>query len=82
MTRWTEADLNRQKSPPAPRSAAAIAQETQSRAAVVGPGRLAWVNPVFGIEAHYRKFRLLDAGQAAELDAAFYRITNMLPNQP
>ena len=66
--------------PPTSHQQAENSKERQARAAVVGVGRLAWVNPVFGVACHWRKYRLLDAGQAAELDAAFWRITKTTPD--
>jgi len=60
-------------------SDAPTAAETTARREVVGVGRLAWESPVFGLPAYYRKYRLLSAAQADELDAHFFRITGTQP---
>ena len=63
-------------------SAAALARESAARREAVGVGRLAWENPVFGIGAHYRKYRLLNPAHGAQLDELFYRLTGTTPERP
>ena len=60
---------------PTPRTANAEARERHAGAAVVGAGRLAWVNSQFGLPVYWRKYRLTDPAQAAALDALFDSLT-------
>ena len=65
--------------PPQAHSAREIAKEQAARQEAVGVGLLAWENPVFGLPCFYRKYRLLDEAQAAELDRQFHLITGTQP---